>query len=229
MTTETTISVNGTELPQPTGQTTGAAVFSQTVRTAWKPSVVRVISNRGGSTLSTDDELPASASPAPPQPEQVYPHLFDEATSAGQTRALVELALNDARLALESFGRSDFDSIGSRLALIATSMQKAHRLTTFNESFGAVISYVRRAALAANSPDVTRAGLNGLIQVLQSLRANPAMDLDDASDLVEALSAEGWQGDHDVVNALITVLFTESNDSDVPNDQAELFSESNSV
>ncbi len=230
MTIKTTISVSGTEFARTPGKPTGAAaVVQQTLGADWSPSSARLISDRGGSTLSTGDELPASALSIPPRPEQVYPHLFDEDTSAGQTRVLVELALNDARLALESFGQNDFDSIGSRLALIATSMQKAHRLTTFNESFGSVISYIRRAVLAANSADVTRAGLNALIQALQSLRANPAMDLDDASDLVEALSAEGWQGDHDVVNALIAILFTEDTESNVPNDQAELFSESNRI
>ncbi|MBB5411706.1 hypothetical protein HDG34_005667 [Paraburkholderia sp. HC6.4b] len=228
MTIKAIIPVSGTESARPLGKPTGAAaVVQQTLGVDWSATSSHVISARSGSTLSTGDESPTSALSISPGPEQVYPHLFDEDTSAGQTRVLVELALNDARLALDSFGQNDFDSIGSRLGLIAASMQKAHRLTTFNESFGSVISYIRRAVLAANSADVTRPGLNALIQALQSLHANPAMDLDDASELVEALSVEGWQGDHDVVNALIAILFSEDVESNLPNDQAELFSENN--
>ena len=228
MTNKSTTPASGTEFAQTTREaTSAAAVVQQTLGADWSLSSVRVISDRGGSTLPTGEESPALASMISPEPEQVYPHLFDEDTSAGQTRMLVELALNDARNALESFGQNDFDTIGSRLGLIATSMQKAHRLTTFNESFGSVISYIRRAVLAANSADVTRGGLNALVQALQSLSANPAMDLDDASDLVEALSAEGWQGDHDTVNALIEILLTGDSEPNVSSDQAELFFEPN--
>lgn len=157
--------------------------------------------------------------------ERVYPHLFDDAGPANQFRIYISKALRDAQLALESFGEADLESVGSRLTLVATTMGGAHPLTNFNESLGAVVSFVRRATLTASYADITRSALNALVHVLQSAITDPMLDLDEASDLVDKLSSEGWRGEHGVVNELIAVLLDDLDTEAGAEIQAQLFSE----
>jgi hypothetical protein len=135
--------------------------------------------------------------------KRAYPHLLEAAQPA---IALVEGALQDARAALESYGEGDFDGIGSRLSLIAAQCAEAHEWTTFNESFGAVVSFVRRASIAADVTQIGRNQLNGLILSLTELVSNPMIDLAHAGDLVTALSEGGWEGEDDSVRRLIAEI-----------------------
>ncbi|MCA8013820.1 hypothetical protein LGM38_17370 [Burkholderia vietnamiensis] len=144
-----------------------------------------------------------------PAPEQVYPHLFDPQGMSGQALAIVDGALDDARSALIAFGDSELETVTSRLAQIAAAMQTAHKLTSFNEDFGAVISFIRRACLTADATEVTRQMLNALVHALGSLKRAPALDLEDAGDLVDSLEDAGWKGEHPAVDALMAVLFSD--------------------
>ena len=164
---------------------------------------------------------------SPPQ-EQLYPHLFDENLAPGEARMLVISALKDANLALDAFGDGDLAAIESRLALVASTMKRTHHLTSFNESYGSVVSFIRRATLRANPGDVNRSGLNALVQSLDSLSANPSMDLDEAADLIDLLSDEGWKGEHEATSTLLKFLFDESDLNENENLQSELFA-SNTV
>ncbi len=138
--------------------------------------------------------------------DRIYPHIFDEGAQTGQAIVFIKNALHDAKLALEAFGVSDFSDVDTRLTQIAAAMNRAYPLTLFNESLGAVISFIRRATLAASIDDISRPSLNALVHVLHSIALNPMIDLDDASDLVEKLSNDGWCGEHGVANQLITAL-----------------------
>ncbi|MDR5830110.1 hypothetical protein P9250_19745 [Caballeronia sp. LP006] len=158
-----------------------------------------------------------------PEPEQVYPHLFDPKETAGQALDLVGGALDDARDALIAFGESDLQAVGSRLAQIAVAMQKAHKLTTFNEDFGAVVSFIRRASLMADPVEVTRPMLNAQVQVLVALKKSPAIDLDDASEMVDRLEDAGWRGEHPAVEAILAALSLDKDDKvlELPADTAK--------
>jgi hypothetical protein len=147
--------------------------------------------------------------------DRVYPHLFDETGIAGAARIHLAQALKDAQLALLAFGEADFDTLGTRLTLVATSMAAAHRHTEFNENIGAVASYIRRAALTAASADVSRAALNALVNSIESVLANPSMDLDEAAELTERLECEGWTGDHELVSQLIEAMLGDTNAPEV--------------
>jgi len=139
--------------------------------------------------------------------ERMYPHIFDEDIKSGQALGYIRSAISDAQVAIDAFGEPDLQTVGTRLTQIAVMMSKAHTLTDFNESLGALVSFIRRATLAASSVDVSRSALNALVNVLESAAANPMLDLDEASDLVEKLSDQGWRGEHalanDIVNALV--------------------------
>ncbi|BCZ78514.1 hypothetical protein PTKU64_21890 [Paraburkholderia terrae] len=179
----------------------------------WVTSVNRVFETTALNTSA--GASPERTQPAiVPAPEQVYPHLFDPQGASGQALAIVDGALEDARSALKSFGDSDLESVGSRLAQVAAAMQMAHKLTSFNEDFGAVISFIRRATLTADATEVSRAMLNALVSALGSLKKAPALDLEDAGSLVDGLEDSGWRGEHPVVDALMAVLF--------PDESAEL-------
>lgn len=138
---------------------------------------------------------------------RAYPHILEAAQPA---LALVAKALEDARKALESYDDSDIESVSGRLSLIAVSCADAHSLTRFNESFGAVVSFVRRATLIADSSEVSRPALNVLISVLAQIRKDPNISLMAAGELVGALSEEGWRGEHKVVDQLLALFLSEA-------------------
>lgn len=183
---------------------------SETVAVLWPKKSIGV--RRTSEAIGTGDKMETIAGgeilKAPV--ERIYPHAFDDSDMAGQARVFVLKALEDARLALESFGEADLGSIGTRLSLIAAAMNSAHPLTEFNENLGAVVSFIRRAMLTMSGSDTTRPALNALVHVLQSLSLNPMIDLDDASDLVDKLVNEGWRGEHGIADELVAALFADS-------------------
>lgn len=156
--------------------------------------------------------------------ERMYPHVFDEDIKAGQCLVYLRSAINDAHDAIDAFGEPDLQAVGTRLAQIAVTMGKAHSLTEFNESLGGVVSFIRRATLVASNDELSRSALNSLLNVLELAAANPMMDLDEASDLVDKLSNEGWHGEHRLANEIIMALV---DSSELPADemQALLFPE----
>ena len=141
--------------------------------------------------------------------ERIYPHVFDEDAASGQVRNHILKALENAQSALDSYSIPDFESMNTSLTVIAAIMSDAHLLTEFNESLGAVVSFLRRATLNTSSDEVNLPGLNVLVNVLQSMAANPMIDLDDACDLIDKLSTENWRGEHGVTDELVAILFGE--------------------
>jgi hypothetical protein len=141
---------------------------------------------------------------------RIYPHVFDEDIKAGQVLVLLKSAINDANDAIDAFGEPDLQSVSTRLTNIAVAMSKAHSLTDFNESLGGVVSYIRRAMLAASKDDLSRSALNSLLHVLKMMAVNPMIDLDDATDLVDKLSNEGWKGEHKLADEIIAALVAET-------------------
>lgn len=171
--------------------------------------------------LPTDvSEVEAEVTSAPPI-QRAYPHLMDG--PAGEACQHVTRALEHARRALEMFGETDLDDINTQFSIIAVTMAKAHQLTQFNDSFGAVLSFIRRATLTASSAEVSRPALNGLVQALHSLLENPLIDLGDAAELVESLSELGWQGEHKAVDRLVAALFNEIAEESGSEQQTDLF------
>ena len=156
---------------------------------------------------------------------RIYPHIFDEDAATGKVRSYILKALENAQYALDSYGVPDFESMNTSLMAIAAIMRSAHPLTEFNESFGAVVSFLRRATLSSSSEEVTRSALNSLVSALQSIAANPMIDLDEACDLIDKLSNEGWRGEHGVVEELVAILFDELDTENNTELQASLFDE----
>ena len=152
---------------------------------------------------------------------RLYPHIFDTNSQAGEAIALIQHAKNDAILALDSFGEPDLNSTVSHLTNVASAMNSANQLINFNKSLNGVVSYIRRATLTVDINDISRSSLNTLASTLQSILENPMIDLDNASDLVEKLSSDGWKGEIEFVEALIAALLTDTED----NVQTELFTE----
>ena len=154
--------------------------------------------------------------------DRIYPHIFDPETQAGQVIPLIQYALNDATLAIETYGQPDMHATISHLTNVAAAMKSANQLINFNKSLNGVVSYIRRATLTADINNVSRSSLNTLVNTLQSILTNPMLDLDDASDLVEKLSSDGWAGELEVVEALIAALLADTEDDEI---QTELFTE----
>ena len=162
------------------------------------------------SSTNLDDENTRKEEATPLPVQRIYPHIFDENLSAGQANVHVHNAVRDAQLAVEAFGEPDLQGVATYLGQIAAVMGSAYPLTEFNESLGGVVSFIRRATLAASSAELSRSALNALVYVLQSLVSNPMLDLNEASDLVDKLANEGWQGEHKVADKLVAALLYES-------------------
>jgi len=200
-----TTSTEDTSIGQRTQTRSSATAF-----TFFKSDLQRRISKRNNTSLS--GESTAEAEGIGPPIDRIYPQMFDAEAPAGQSLTFIHNAFNDAQSALEAFSSPDLQTVASRLTQIASTMARIHPLTEFNESFGAVVSFIRRATLIASPLEVSRPGLNSLVQVLRSLYSNPMMDLDEASDLVDELKSSGWHGEHGVAETLIAELLNESDD-----------------
>jgi hypothetical protein len=134
---------------------------------------------------------------------RAYPHIVEVAQPAF---ILMQRALEDARLALDSYDDGDIEGVASRLSAIAAQCAKAHPSTEFNESFGAVVSFVRRAAIAADASQITRVAVNRLIHALKQLTDDPMIDLAAAGDLISSLTDDGWHGEYEAVDRLLSLL-----------------------
>lgn len=176
-------------------------------------TIIRLTNLKTSDNEESDENISGNQSPV----DRIYPHIFDEAAETGQAVNYINSALNDAQSALDAFDDTDFQTINTRITQVASAMKQAYPLTLFNESLGIVISYIRRAALAASIDDISYASLNALVHVLQSIAFNPMIDLDDASDLVDKLSDQGWNGEHKTANQLIDTLLnnTEFNENEL--------------
>lgn len=195
-----------------------------------KETVSEVVRQRRSGIFSgTGLDDTAEAFEAGPLPVEIlYPHVFDEDIKSGQALVNIRSAISDAQAAVDAFGEPDLQAVSTRLAQIAVTMGKAHALTDFNKSLGAVISFIRRAMLTASSDEVSRSSLNALVNVLGLVAANPMIDLDDACDLVDKLSDEGWHGEHVLADELVKALI-DSSDLTPEDAQTLLFPESQTI
>ncbi|GEM_PF-5468791 len=192
-----------TSLPGTTSVSSAASATSLIIDTVPARMEARVLNitdfHRTGSSVAETVVVPTKV-------DRLYPHLFEEEGAAGQVRRYLENALADARLALEAYSEGDLEAVGTRLTQIAVAMAGAHSLTHFNESLGAVVSFVRRATLCASGGDTTLSSLNALAHVLNSAVSDPMLDLDEASGLTDLLTNEGWHGEHGIAEALLAAL-----------------------
>jgi hypothetical protein len=141
-------------------------------------------------------------------PDRVYPHLYDPASSPdGGAMRLIADALGDAQAAVDCFTEADLHGVSTSLGLVAASLARAHQHTTFNESLGSVVSYIRRATLRADAATLDLAQLMQLAQVLRTIQGQPMLDLETAAGLADDLSAAGWDGELYEVNALLRALW----------------------
>jgi hypothetical protein len=144
---------------------------------------------------------------------RAYPHIVEAAEPA---IALISRALDDARLALDAFSDNDFNEVANRLSVIAAQCKEAHPLTKFNECFGSIVPYIRRAALVANPDELTRESLNALVQAMSRLVDNSMVSLSEAGKIRGELSESGWNGENRAVERLFALLLgTEHADSPV--------------
>ncbi len=154
-----------------------------------------------------DEEKPSKA-------ERLYPQLLDNDLPEGKALVFIKMALSNAKDALDAFDEPDLNTTMSHLNQIAATMGKTHPLTTFNESLGSVVSYIRRAILLISIDDVTRVTLNSLISALESMTSNPLLRLTEACEIIENLSNNGWKGEHPEAEALISALFGDGETND---------------
>jgi hypothetical protein len=141
--------------------------------------------------------------------EDLYPHVFDEtAGPAAIALRLLARAKDDAQNGADAYSDGDIGALSTSLGLVATAMAAAHSHTGFNESFGAVVSHIRRATLRADVTNVSLPQMVVLVKVLRELLQNPMIGLDSAAGLVDELADADWQGEQTEVHEFISALFS---------------------
>ena len=159
-------------------------------------------------TATSSAALEVGGQGTAPTPEVIYPHIFDpDAGTTSQAMRLIGQAVNHAQSAVEAYGAGELSEVSSALGLVAAAAASAHASTTFNESLGAVVSYVRRAALTAHVADVSLPQLMALVKALRALREQPMISLEAAAGLIDELEQVGWSGMESDVAAFVKALF----------------------
>lgn len=159
----------------------------------------------------------------PPQASRAYPHIYDDAAAGSLAMSLIANAQLETRNAIDYFGDGDLQSVSASFSSIALMLAAAHEHTGFNDSFGALLSYLRRGILVLSLADVQLSQLMSIAKALDVLHEQPMMTLDQASDEVEALETAGVFGEHQAVELLVRTLL-ESSNSQLPQEyQQSLF------
>ena len=153
--------------------------------------------------------------------QRIYPHLYDEASSAGKAMELLSQARRDVSAALDAFGVPDLDAVATRLTYVAAEAARAVLLIDFNPNLSSVVSFIRRASLAASAAEVTRPALNALASSLSYLIDHPALDLMQSAEIANNLESEGWNGQHRPIEVLLRELLHGKEATD--EEQRELF------
>lgn len=208
------------------GRTVRAGTSIETALAWTEPRSTAASTESQDTLLETTHTDQGQAAPLPVG--RLYPHLLDDQGPAGPVIPLIQSALEDARQALDAYGEADLPNVFSRLATISALMAKAHELTQFNEDYGSVVSYIRRATVTP-SHELSRSALNVLVCTLKALSENPAIDIDDAAELCEALANEGWKGELELGAALLAVLFGEEETRTLDEMQAMRLSDAKSA
>jgi len=153
--------------------------------------------------------------------DRLYPQAFDEAVQSGQAMVYLRQALADANCALNFFSDGDLAQMSSQLNVVAVALKCAYEQIDFNDSLAGVVDFLRRATLTVDSAGVSIGALNMLVSAIAQLVSNPMLMLHDAADIAEKLSSQGWEGEHEDVDAIIKALLAEDRVADPA--QAALF------
>jgi hypothetical protein len=180
----------------------------------------------GGTVLSfgTEETKENEVAQEPVPLQRLYPHVFDTDMPSARSIASVRTAVSDARSAVDAFDDADLAEVGSRLALIASSMAQAQEAADFNQGFRAVVAYIRRAMLVCGGGyNIGREALHALITVLRQLSDKPVLTLQEGAKLVSELSHVGWRGEHAAASEVINALLgREDNEPEAEADSREV-------
>lgn len=162
--------------------------------------------------LETTESVAQSAEAAP-LIRRAYPLVFDDDSPFAPVLLTLSSAVQESAKAIENYSDGDLEGVGSRLAFIAALMSQAHPHTEFNPALGAMVSFVRRATLFANSTEVNLPQLMSLAKAIRQVHENPLISLDYATDLIDELKAQSWIGANPAVAEFVSALFEENQDS----------------
>lgn len=158
-----------------------------------------------------------------PTGSRVYPHIYDDSLGSGLAMSLVEKAQGQIAQAIEFFSDGDLQSLSAALSNAALVLATAHEHTNFNDSFGALISHLRRGLLLLSPADVQLAQLMSVGKALNLLHEHPMMTLDQATDEVEALEKAGVHGEHQAIELFLQSLIDVAGDGHAHGLQQTLF------
>lgn len=143
---------------------------------------------------------------ATPSQYKIYPHAFDEEEPIGAARLEYQKALTSIRACSESLADGDFGAVSGRLSDAALIFKAAHANLDRDDPLAALTGYLRRAVLAADPSEISRAGMEALQSVVASTLENPVVTLLEAAELSDQLEQAGWNGDEPNAAALFAAI-----------------------
>lgn len=160
---------------------------------------------------STDNKAISSTAVSTKVPtSRLYPHVFDGSTDAGNMLIHLEEAISYTQHAIDSYVSPDLVMATSYLTNVANSMRLAYSYANFNKALRGLISFIRRSTLTTPIEILNLASLNALMSTLNSIISDPLLSFDEATDYLERLSENAWQGENAIVEAVISEMLDDS-------------------
>lgn len=144
---------------------------------------------------------------------RAYPSVFDADSPSAPALLILSSAVQETVKAIDCYSDSDLEGVGTRLDIIAALMSQAHSDAGFNPALGAMVSFIRRAALFASPTEVNLPQLMSLAKVIRRMHEDPLISLDSATDFIDELKTQNWVGANPAIAALVSALFQEAPDA----------------
>lgn len=148
-----------------------------------------------------------------PLNRRAYPSVFDADSPSAPALLILSNAVQETVKAIDCYSDSDLEGVGNRLDVIAALMSQAHSNAGFNPALGAMVSFIRRAALFASPTEVSLPQLMSLAKVIRRMHEDPLISLDSATDFIDELKTQNWIGANPAIAALVSALFQEDPDA----------------
>jgi hypothetical protein len=177
--------------------------FTKTQRTP-----ARTITESEGTVVPTGRPVDSSVfrDEGAAEAKSLYPHVFDADSKQGLARGKLVESLTRAQGLLDAFDDSDLGLLAAEIGLFATTLGAAQEAIEANKVLSSLLSFMRRAALAKDVQQITRASLFSLVSTVRSLADAPLIDLSEAAILADGLQSNGWDGSDRNIAALLKAL-----------------------
>lgn len=145
-----------------------------------------------------------------PDQRAIYPHAFDKELERGAAWFELESALKSLDECSAAYTEGDIEGVAFRLSESSLGFKAALLRLDSSDPLFALVSFFRRALIAAAPSDVSREALESARSIARSILREPIISLSEAADYSDVLESSGWVGDDQIVSSLMRDLLDET-------------------